>query len=231
MSAITLDNVSKRYGDVHALRPLSVEFPSGKLSTIFGKSGSGKTTLLSVIAGLLKPTTGAIWYQDKNIATLTKECAALRRTDIGVVFQDHNIINELTVLENVRLPLEANGMSRTAAITASEQTLAKVSIGHLGRRFPAEISGGERQRVGIARAIAGTRTVLLADEPSGALDSENSTKLFELLHQLTQEGSTVLCVTHDPLAIQYSDQVFSMDAGVLSPISHHDISQTYDFLR
>ena len=78
---------------------------------------------------------------------------------------------------------------------------------------------------------AGTRTVLLADEPSGALDSENSTKLFELLHQLTQEGSTVLCVTHDPLAIQYSDQVFSMDAGVLSPISHHDISQTYDFLR
>ncbi len=143
MSAITLDNVSKRYGDVHALRPLSVEFPSGKLSTIFGKSGSGKTTLLSVIAGLLKPTTGAIWYQDKNIATLTKdECAALRRTDIGVVFQDHNIINELTVLENVRLPLEANGMSRTAAITASEQTLAKVSIGHLGRRFPAEISGG-----------------------------------------------------------------------------------------
>ena len=215
MSAITLDNVSKRYGDVHALRPLSVEFPAGKLSTIFGKSGSGKTTLLSVIAGLLKPTTGAIWYQDKDIAALTKdECAALRRTDIGVVFQDHNIINELTVLENVRLPLEANGMSRTAAITASEQALAKVGIGHLGRRFPAEISGGERQRVG-----------------SGALDSENSTKLFELLHQLTQEGSTVLCVTHDPLAIQYSDQVFSMDAGVLSPISHHDISQTYDFLR
>ena len=232
MSAITLDNVSKRYGDVHALRPLSVEFPSGKLSTIFGKSGSGKTTLLSVIAGLLKPTTGAIWYQNKDSATLTKdECAALRRTDIGVVFQDHNIINELTVLENVRLPLEANGMSRTAAITASEQALAKVGIGHLGRRFPAEISGGERQRVGIARAIAGTRTVLLADEPSGALDSENSTKLFKLLHQLTQEGSTVLCVTHDPLAIQYSDQVFSMDAGVLSPISHHDISQTYDFLR
>ena len=113
MSAITLDNVSKRYGDVHALRPLSVEFPAGKLSTIFGKSGSGKTTLLSVIAGLLKPTTGAIWYQDKDIAALTKdECAALRRTDIGVVFQDHNIINELTVLENVRLPLEANGMSR-----------------------------------------------------------------------------------------------------------------------
>ena len=224
MSAITLDNVSKRYGDVHALRLLSVEFPSGKLSTIFGKSGSGKTTLLSVIAGLLKPTTGAIWYQDKNIATLTKdECAALRRTDIGVVFQDHNIINELTVLENVRLPLEATGMSRTAAITASEQALAKVGIGHLGRRFPAEISGGERQRVGIARAIAGTRTVLL--------DSENSTKLFELLHQLTQEGSTVLCVTHDPLAIKYSDQVFSMDAGILSPISHHDISQTYDFLR
>ena len=148
-----------------------------------------------------------------------------------MVFQDHNIINELTVLENVRLPLEANGMSRTAAITASEQALAKVGIGHLGRRFPAEISGGERQRVGIARAIAGTRTVLLADEPSGALDSENSTKLFELLHQLTQEGSTVLCVTHDPLAIQYSDQVFSMDAGVLSPISHHDISQIYDFLR
>ena len=131
----------------------------------------------------------------------------------------------------MRLPLEANGMSRTAAITASEQALAKVGIGHLGRRFPAEISGGERQRVGIARAIAGTRTVLLADEPSGALDSENSTKLFELLHQLTQEGSTVLCVTHDPLAIQYSDQVFSMDAGILSPISHHDISQTYDFLR
>ena len=83
MSAITLDNVSKRYGDVHALRPLSVEFPAGKLSTIFGKSGSGKTTLLSVIAGLLKPTTGAIWYQDKDIAALTKdECAALRRTDI-----------------------------------------------------------------------------------------------------------------------------------------------------
>ena len=122
MSAITLDNVSKRYGDVHALRPLSVEFPSGKLSTIFGKSGSGKTTLLSVIAGLLKPTTGSILYQNKDIAALTKdECAALRRTDIGVVFQDHNIINELTVLENVRLPLEANGMSRTAAITASEQ--------------------------------------------------------------------------------------------------------------
>ena len=169
MSAITLDNVSKRYGDVHALRPLSVEFPAGKLSTIFGKSGSGKTTLLSVIAGLLKPTTGSIWYQDKDIAALTKdECAALRRTDIGVVFQDHNIINELTVLENVRLPLEANGMSRTAAITASEQALVKMGIGHLARRFPAEISGGEQQRVGIARAIAGTRTVLLADEPSGA---------------------------------------------------------------
>ena len=130
MSAITLDNVSKRYGDVHALQPLSVEFPAGKLSTIFGKSGSGKTTLLSVIAGLLKPTTGAIRYQDKDIAALTKdECAALRRTDIGVVFQDHNIINELTVLENVRLPLEANGMSRTAAITASEQALVKMGIG------------------------------------------------------------------------------------------------------
>ncbi len=215
---ITLRNVNLSYTSdvetVSALSGVSVELSAGELVTVFGTSGSGKTTLLNVISGLVVPDSGDIFVNGKEIAHADEaDRARLRLTEVGLVFQDHNLIPEFSALENVMLPLRGRGVSDREASDEASRLLDAVGVGELARRMPTQLSGGQKQRVGIARALVGGRTILLADEPTGALDTENSTMVFALLRRLADEGVVVVIATHDPLATEIADRIIRMQDG------------------
>ncbi|MDM4763705.1 ABC transporter ATP-binding protein [Galbitalea sp. SE-J8] len=225
MSRIALRNVDLSYVSavetVVALDGVTLDAADGELVTVFGSSGSGKTTLLNVIGGLTVPDSGVVEVGGRNIVALSEaDRADVRLRDVGVVFQDHNLIPEFTALENVMLPLRARGFSSGDARRAADTALSSVGVAGLGGRAPAQLSGGQKQRVGIARAIAGERGVLLADEPTGALDSENSRAVFGVLRDLARAGVCVLVATHDPLAREIADRVVTMsDGAVISDVA------------
>lgn len=199
---------------VHAVRDADLAIPAGTFACLFGASGSGKSTLLNLIAGLDSATRGSVVVLGTAMDALDEDGRArLRLEHVGVVFQDDNLIEEFTAAENVALPLEVLGAGRADAASDARGQLARVGLEGLGRRFPAQLSGGQRQRVGIARALVGRRRLLLADEPTGALDSANSRALFALLRALADEGTTVILATHEPLAREYADSVFEMVDG------------------
>lgn len=202
---------------VVALNEVTVEAQEGELLVLFGPSGSGKSTLLSVIAGLQRLDDGVIVVDDQDVTAWDDEALArLRLTQVGVVFQDNNLIPEFTSSENVELPIRALGTPPTRARTEARQLLDLVGLGGLEDRMPVQLSGGQRQRVGIARALAGGRRILLADEPTGALDSENSTSVFRLLRQLADNGVTVVIASHDTSVRQYADRVvFLLDGRII----------------
>ncbi|WP_345526368.1 ABC transporter ATP-binding protein [Nocardioides endophyticus] len=219
--AIVLRNVTRSYSTgvdvVTAAHELNFNAMRGEFVCVLGASGSGKTTLLNLIAGLDRPDNGSIRVNDREITGLSdKELTRFRLAEMGVVFQDHNLIDEFTARENVMLPLEVAGVPWGEASSQAERQLAAVGIEDLGNRFPRQLSGGQRQRVGIARALVGGRHVLLADEPTGALDSANSRALFEVLRVLCEAGTCVVLATHDPLAQQFADAVYAMTDGNLS---------------
>jgi ABC-type lipoprotein export system ATPase subunit len=183
---------------VHAVRDADLVIEQGTMVGLYGASGSGKSTLVNLIAGIDVPTSGAVTVLGSNVGRMDESARArFRLAHIGVVFQDDNLIEEFTATENVMLPLEASGWGEARARPAARDALDRVGLVDLGHRRPAELSGGQRQRVGIARALAGERVLLLADEPTGALDSDNSRRLFELLRMLADGGVTVLLATHD----------------------------------
>jgi len=211
--------VTKRYGSgtraTLALSELTLQIHRGEFLSLMGPSGSGKTTLLNLIAGLDAPNDGRVLLQGQDLSVLADhELADLRLRTIGFVFQAFNLIPALTVDENLRWPLEFHGYSRSEVRRRITEALARVGIDESGRRYPGELSGGEQQRVAIARAIATGPSLLLADEPTGNLDSHTGQRILDLLRSLNQsEGVTVLMVTHNVLAATYGDRTVELQDG------------------
>ncbi|OFT22364.1 ABC transporter [Arthrobacter sp. HMSC08H08] len=204
MTVVTVENVHKYLGvgaqRTHVLRGIDLQASAGEFVGLAGKSGSGKTTLLRAIAGLIPLDKGRIDVLGIDVGQASEaEVLDLRRNVVGFVHQDDLLIQELTAAENVMLVLSAAGVSQRDAEAMARDSLTRVGLGELLDRYPAELSRGQCQRVGIARALSGERRVLLADEPSAALDTENSHTMFGLFRDLAEAGSTVIATSHDPI--------------------------------
>lgn len=216
-AALELQDVSCIFGEgprrVVALEHVSLVVEPGELVAVMGPSGSGKSTLLNVAGLLQQPTSGRVLIDGADVAQLNRARAArVRRTRVGLVFQNYNLIPTLTVGENVGLPLELDGASpREAVLTA----LAEVGLDGLADRFPEEISGGQAQRVAIARALIGPRTVLLADEPTGALDTSTGEGVLRVLRSRIDAGAAGILVTHEPRFAAWADRTVMMRDGVI----------------
>jgi len=196
---IELSDVSKKYGDgPPALDGLSVQVRPGEAVAVLGPSGSGKSTLLNMVAGLDRPSTGTVTVDGVRVDRLSESGSALyRRRRIGIVFQFFNLLDDLTVLDNVQLPAQLAGMPRKRARARADELLSYLGIERHARAFPGRLSGGERQRVAVARALMNRPPLLLADEPTGALDTASGQEVRKLLTELNRDGQTVLLVTHD----------------------------------
>jgi len=225
MTALELRGVSKVYGagptEVHALHDVDLSVDAGELVAVMGPSGSGKSTLLTIAGSLEEPTSGEVLVGDAALSTMSRnDRARLRRRSIGYVFQDFNLLAGLTAVENVSLPLELDGVAAKPARLAGMQALEELGLSDRESRFPDELSGGERQRVAIARAVVGERHLLLADEPSGALDSVNAESVMRLVHAACRRGLAGVVVTHDAQLASWADRVvFLRDGRVVDQTS------------
>jgi putative ABC transport system ATP-binding protein len=218
MSALSLTQVSKAYGsgaaEVQALRAVDLTVEPGELVAVMGPSGSGKSTLLTIAGSLEEPSDGEVTVGGVPLSGLSRnEQAALRRRRIGYVFQDFNLLAGLTAAENVSLPLELDGVAIRTARSAAVAALDRLGLADCANRFPDELSGGERQRVAIARAVVGERHLLLADEPSGALDSVNGEAVMRLVREICQGGVAGVVVTHDAQLASWADRVIFLRDG------------------
>jgi len=218
MTALELSQVSKIYGEgpteVLALRDASLSVDEGELVAVMGPSGSGKSTLLTIAGSLEEPTRGEVLVGGRPLSELSRnERARLRRRSIGYVFQDFNLLAGLTAVENVALPLELDGRPAKTARAAGIKALEELGLGDRALRFPDELSGGERQRVAIARAVVGDRRLLLADEPSGALDSANGEVVMGQIRAACQRGVAGVVVTHDAQLASGADRVVFLRDG------------------
>ncbi|MCE7002476.1 ABC transporter ATP-binding protein [Kibdelosporangium philippinense] len=218
--SIRLDSVSKVYGSsgsaVRALDAVSIELRRGTFTAVMGPSGSGKSTFLNCAAGLDRPTSGAVWLGDVELSKLGEvELTEVRRERIGFIFQAYNLLGSLTVEENVTLPLRLADRKTDKAFL--REVLTAVGLGEHMKRRPSELSGGQQQRVAVARALITHPDVVVADEPTGALDSRSSKQVLELLRQVVDNmGQTVLMVTHDPVAASHADSVVFLADGRLA---------------
>jgi putative ABC transport system ATP-binding protein len=185
--------------------------------TIAGPSGSGKSTLLSILGLLDSPTRGRHELKGKSVEGLDADARArIRNREIGFVFQSFNLLGDLTVLDNVELPLTYRGMGKAERKRRVQESLERVGMSHRMRHYPAQLSGGEQQRVAVARALAGRPAMLLADEPTGNLDSRNAEAVMELLRELHSEGATIVMVTHDPRYAQHAERtVYLLDGRIV----------------
>ncbi|GAA2214955.1 ABC transporter ATP-binding protein [Nonomuraea monospora] len=218
MSVVELRDVTREHGQVHALRGVSLEVAAGELVAVMGPSGSGKSTLLNLAGGLDRPTTGTVVVEGEDLAEV-KDLAALRRGHVGYVFQDLNLIPSLTAAENVMLPRELDGVRAGQARAEALAVLAEAGAEEIADRFPEELSGGQRQRVAIARALVGERRLLLADEPTGALDTATGDEILELLRARCDAGAAVLLVTHEPRYAAWADRVIYLRDGLVAESS------------
>jgi putative ABC transport system ATP-binding protein len=226
-AVLQMDSVTRIHGtgatEVVALRAVGFAAHAGELVAVMGPSGSGKSTLLTLAGGLDSPTSGVVRVEGTDLALLgQKGRAAMRRTSIGYVFQDFNLIPALTAVENVALPRELDGVSLRSARKAALAALEEVGIGDLAKRFPDEMSGGQQQRVAIARAIVGQRRLVLADEPTGALDSETGEDILRLLRARCDAGAAGVLVTHEARHAAWADRVVFLRDGVIVDESGND---------
>jgi len=193
--------------ETHALADVHLEIREGEYVAINGPSGCGKTTLLSILGLLDTPSDGSYLLEDKPVANLSPaDRARIRNRRIGFVFQAFNLIGDLTVAENVELPLTYRGMSGAERTKRVQQALERVGMSHRAKHYPVQLSGGQQQRVAVARAVVGDPAILLADEPTGNLDSTNGEAVMELLRSLNRAGATVCMVTHDPRYAKHADR-------------------------
>jgi len=217
---LSMSHVAREYlqgaGVVHALRGVTLSVHAGELVAIMGPSGSGKSTLMMLAAGLDRPTRGSVRVDGIALDSLNPaQLAVLRRERVGVVFQDYNLLPSLTAGENVSLPLELGGEAARAAARVAAAALETVGMGGLSRRFPDELSGGQRQRVAIARSLVGTRRLLLADEPTGALDSATGAEVLEVLRERVDDGAAAVVVTHDSGVASKADRTIVLRDGLV----------------
>jgi putative ABC transport system ATP-binding protein len=220
VSVLELDAVSRVHGSgdssVHALRALSLVVEPGELVAVMGPSGSGKSTLLQLAGGLDQPTQGRVLVEGTVLGDLSRKALAqLRRRAIGYVFQDFNLVPALTAAENVALPRELDGVRARRARREAMAALEEVGVGDLGARFPDDMSGGQQQRVAIARALVGQRRLVLADEPTGALDSATGEAVMALLRSRCDAGAAGVLVTHDARYAAWADRVVFLRDGVV----------------
>ncbi len=220
MTALEVRQVTKVHGtgaaEVHALRGVDLSVEPGEMVAVMGPSGSGKSTLLTIAGGLEEPTTGEVYIGGTAISALSRnQRARLRRRGIGFVFQDFNLLPGLTAVENVAMPLELDGIPTRTAHAAALDALTGLGLADRAREFPDGLSGGERQRVAIARAVVGERKLLLADEPSGALDSANGEAVVRLLRIACKRGVAAVVVTHDAQFASWADRVIFLRDGQL----------------
>jgi len=219
-TVLRIENLTRVHGhgesEVHALRGVSISVASGELVAVMGPSGSGKSTLLTIAGGLDSPTGGTVTIEGTELGGLTrKQLAALRRRSVGYVFQDFNLIPALTAAENVALPGELDGDSTRAARKLALVALEEVGIGELADRFPDDMSGGQQQRVAIARAVVGDRRLVLADEPTGALDTETGEQVLRLLRARCDAGAAGVLVTHEARHAAWADRVVFLRDGLM----------------
>lgn len=221
MSILAAKNVTKEYKmgseTVHALAGVSVAIEPGEFVAILGTSGSGKSTLLNLFGGLDRPASGDICFDEKSIAELSAyEMSRYRLKNVGMIFQSFNLIPTMTARENVSLALAFAGMKQSERQQRSQELLEQIGLGARAEHRPSELSGGEQQRVSIARALANDPQVLLADEPTGNLDSARANEILDLLKAMQQSGKTIVIVTHDhELADKFADRIIKLKDGKL----------------
>jgi putative ABC transport system ATP-binding protein len=228
VAVVEIHDVSQTFGHgdlaVHALKPTSLSVEAGELVALLGPSGSGKSTLLLAISLIQPPTTGRIVIDGQTLyddGPTGVDARAFRRRKIGFIFQQHNLIPFLTALENVALMLQLNGVSRRESARRANDLLGYLEIGHRANSLPAQMSGGEQQRVAIGRALANEPALILADEPTAALDTERGTKVMAMLRRIARERrSAVIAVTHDHRMIEGFDTVYHLDDGRLTRVQH-----------
>jgi putative ABC transport system ATP-binding protein len=215
---IHLDGVGKVFYteevETHALGSVHLQIDAGEYVAIAGPSGGGKTTLLSILGLLDSPTSGTYLLNGRPVSGLTAaERAQIRNREIGFIFQAFNLIGDLTVYENVELPLTYRGMPAAERKQRVHEALERVGMSHRVNHYPSQLSGGQQQRVAVARAIAGKPSVLLADEPTGNLDSVNGESVMELLRELHRDGATIVMVTHDPRYAEHAERTVHLFDG------------------
>jgi putative ABC transport system ATP-binding protein len=212
--------IAKTYGDgpsrVEALKPTDFQVERGEFVMVAGPSGSGKSTLLAIVSGLLTPSQGRVRVLGRDLAELTGDAFDdFRLEHFGFVFQGFHLLPALSAVEQVSIVLERQGLQRSASRHRAQATLERVGLGARLRNRPSELSGGEKQRVAIARALAKQPQLIFADEPTSALDSENGRQITRMLRAATEDGATVVCVTHDPRLIEHATRVVRMEDGAV----------------
>ena len=219
MALLEAIELTKEFGDrdavkVPALRGVSLRVEAGQFLAIMGPSGCGKSTLLHLLGGIDRPTTGSVLFDGRDLGAMSDdERSIVRRRRLGFVFQKMNLLPTLSALENVALPLRVDGAARKVAASKALASLHRVGLDHRAGHFPHELSGGEQQRVAVARALVIEPAVLLADEPTGALDTANGQIVLNLLRRCADEGQTVVMVTHDSTMARRADQLVAMRDG------------------
>ncbi len=200
--------------ETHALSGVHLDIKPGEYVSIAGPSGCGKSTLLSILGLLDSPTDGSYLLNDQPVANLNHaERARIRNREVGFIFQSFNLIGDLTVYENVELPLTYRGMSGAERKQRVNEALEKVGMAHRTKHYPSQLSGGQQQRVAVARALGGKPAILLADEPTGNLDSKNGEAVMDLMRGLHREGATICMVTHDPRFARHADRTVHLFDG------------------
>lgn len=226
MTIVYTESLTKIYGDparpVYALNNVSFKVQEGEFVAIMGPSGSGKSTLLHLLGGLERPTSGKVFLRDTDLGGLKDDALSrIRRTQLGFVFQFFNLIPVLTAQENVAMPLILDGVPRGEALKRADETLAKVGLTDRKTHRPAELSGGEQQRVTLARAMVTGPALILGDEPTGNLDSKTSDEVVSLLRQVVDEfGRTMVIVTHDPRVAAHADRIVFLKDGEIVDENH-----------